>query len=126
MSVIEKPNVLTASVVRVGDGRGFVVEHRGKRLVLTAAHCLPRDEDGNVIMPPPHPWSYLPERTYPKLLGLLGAEPTFWAECLFVNPVADIARRRRRPRAFRRVRRLRGVRRAHQATDDCRCTEDGP
>jgi hypothetical protein len=80
-----------SAVVRVGDGRGFVVRHAGKRLVLTAAHCLPRDADGNVRMPPPHPCSYLGERTYTVLLGPLGAETTVWAECLFVNPIADIA-----------------------------------
>jgi hypothetical protein len=52
---------------------------------------LPRDPDGNLIMPPPHPWSYLEERTYKALLGPLGAETTVWAECMFVNPIADIA-----------------------------------
>ena len=76
------------AVVRVGDGRGFVVRHAGERLVLTAAHCLPLDADGNLVMAA-HPWSDW-ARTYQKLLGPLGAEPTVWAECLFVNPVADI------------------------------------
>jgi hypothetical protein len=76
------------AVVRVGDGRGFVVRHGGERLVLTAAHCLPLDADGNLVMAA-HPWSDW-ARTYQKLLGPLGAEPTVWAECLFVNPVADI------------------------------------
>jgi hypothetical protein len=79
------------AIVRVGDGRGFVVRHGGKRLVLTAAHCLPLDDKGNLKIPPPHPWSYLSERTYPTLLGPLDVEPTVWAECLFVDPVADIA-----------------------------------
>ena len=89
--LLEKANILTASVVRVGDGRGFVVEHHGKRLILTAAHCLPQDKAGNLIMPPPHPGSFLEERTYKALLGLLGAERTVWTECLFVNPIADVA-----------------------------------
>ena len=31
------------------------------------------------------------ERTYPNLVGPLGAEPTVWAECVFVDPVADLA-----------------------------------
>ena len=30
-------------------------------------------------------------RTYANLLGHLGESPTVWAECLFVDPVADIA-----------------------------------
>jgi hypothetical protein len=28
---------------------------------------------------------------YEALLGQLGAEPTVWAECLFADPIADIA-----------------------------------
>jgi Trypsin-like peptidase domain len=75
----------TSAVLRVGDGRGFVVECRGYRVVITAAHCLPH-------FPPPHAASYLKERTYPKLLGpLSGRRRTAWAECLFVDPIADIA-----------------------------------
>ena len=36
--------------------------------------------------------SYTEERTYPNLLGLLGkTESMVWAECLFGDPVADIA-----------------------------------
>lgn len=57
--------------------------------MLTAAHCLPLDADGNLVMAA-HPWSDW-ARTYQKLLGPLGVEPTVWAECLFVNPIADIA-----------------------------------
>lgn len=68
------------SVVRVGGGRGFVIGDR----VVTAAHCLPH-------LPPAHAASYLEERTFENLLGALDAEPTIWAECLFVDPVADIA-----------------------------------
>jgi hypothetical protein len=84
---------LTASVIRVGEGRGFVVEDaegfarfsfRGDRLVVTAAHCLP-------FFPPCHSCSYLHDRTYEALLGPLGQKPTVWAECLFVDPIGDIA-----------------------------------
>jgi hypothetical protein len=83
---------LIKAVIRVGDGRGFVVETRDRerlwdrqRLVITAAHCLP-------TLPIAHPWSYLEERTYRKLLGpLVKAKPTVWAECLFADPIADIA-----------------------------------
>ena len=41
-----KQSVPTQAVVRVGDGRGFVVEHRHQRFILTAAHCLPVDAGG--------------------------------------------------------------------------------
>jgi hypothetical protein len=82
----------TTAVIRVGDGRGFVVkdlaaERRGfhwKRIVITAAHCLP-------FFPPCHAASDLEERTYRALLGPLGREPTVWAECLFADPIADVA-----------------------------------
>ncbi len=81
-------------VVKVGDGRGFVVHHRFKHpefgakaiaVVVTAAHCLPK-------LPPAHPGAYLEERTFPKLLATLdGRMRDIWAECLFVDPIADVA-----------------------------------
>jgi hypothetical protein len=83
----EAGQAFTPAVVKVGDGgRGFVVEtERGDRLVITAAHCLP-------VLPPPHPWSHIPERTYGSLLGPLGkTKPAVYAECLFADPLADIA-----------------------------------
>lgn len=65
-------------------GRGFVVQGRD-RLVITAAHCLPH-------LPPAHAGSYLEDKTYQNLLGPLGKKkPKVWAECLFVDPVADVA-----------------------------------
>lgn len=73
------------AIVRVGDGRGFVSEaRRRRRIVVTAAHCLPH-------LPPPHPASYADERTFASLLGPVGEETSIWAECLFVDPVADLA-----------------------------------
>src|SRR6266404_5448920 len=57
---------LKSGVITVGDGRGFVVEGAGERLVITAAHCLP-------------------------LLARRGEEPRAWAVCRFVDPIADIA-----------------------------------
>ena len=73
------------AVITVGHGRGFVVEgSRGKLCVITASHCIPH-------LPPAHPASHLEERTYPNLLGRIGESPTVWAECLFADPVADIA-----------------------------------
>jgi Trypsin-like peptidase domain len=77
-----KPN---ARVLTVGDGRGFVVTCRGERLVVTAAHCLP-------FFPPPFAGSGLEDRTYKGLLAPLGSsERAVWGECLFADPVADIA-----------------------------------
>jgi hypothetical protein len=78
-------------LLRVGDGRGFVVEERRglclypKRLVVTAAHCLPvipqapgfRRDWGETLRDLLGP----PERNRPKV----------WAECLFADPIADIA-----------------------------------
>jgi hypothetical protein len=73
------------TVIRVGDGRGFIIEADGQRLVITAAHCLPH-------FPPCHGANYLEERTYAKLLGRRDDPlPTVWAECLFVDPIADVA-----------------------------------
>ena len=93
-------------VVKVGEGRGFVIEYRVKfpypaefrrihhtnppafkkhRVVVTAAHCLPK-------FPAAHAAAHWYERTYGKLLGSLdGGETKVYAECLFVDPIADIA-----------------------------------
>ena len=77
------------AVIRVGDGRGFVVESTDAfgvvdRIVITAAHCLPS-------FPPCASISDIKERTYEGLISELGGKPTIWTECLFVDPVADIA-----------------------------------
>ena len=68
----------------MGAGRGFVVEGGHNGFVITAAHCLP-------LLPPCASFSSLEERTYQSLLGQLGKEPTIWAECLFADPIGDIA-----------------------------------
>jgi hypothetical protein len=96
----ERPEQAKHAVITAGDGRGFIVKIRRPRrvisgpnqykvvdilrYVITAAHCLP-------FFPPCHPTSYLNERTYKAVLGPLGADPAVWAECVFVDPVADIA-----------------------------------
>jgi hypothetical protein len=91
---------LSSAVVKVGDGRGFIIRHRVKIrpskipglrmrkfsercLVVTASHCLPK-------LPPACSASYEEERSF-RLLGTLDGKPNILAECLFVNPVADIA-----------------------------------
>jgi hypothetical protein len=78
---------VSKSLVRVGGGRGFVVQELvnfRRRFIITAAHCLPSI--------PSHPgerrdW----DETLQDLIGLLGAPPSVWAECLFADPIADIA-----------------------------------
>jgi hypothetical protein len=72
------------SVITVGEGRGFVVQGKRGLMVITCAHCLPK-------LPPASPVSYTHERTYSQLLAQLGDKPAVMAECLFVDPVADIA-----------------------------------
>ena len=72
------------AVITVGEGRGFVVEGARQRLVITAAHCLPH-------FPPCAAFSHLEERTYQDLLAPLGEPPKVWAECLFADPIGDIA-----------------------------------
>src|SRR5215469_11793418 len=88
------------AIIRVGTGRGFVIEHEARRYVITASHCLTRplevrrsvdDENEHAVLPPPMPAMYESERTYPDLLGSLDGECNVWAECLFVDPVADLA-----------------------------------
>jgi hypothetical protein len=80
------------AVIQVGSasgiGRGFVIagrDYRFHRIIITAAHCLPR-------LPRPVASLLSIEVTYKNLVGPLDAKaPDVWAECLFVDPVADIA-----------------------------------
>jgi hypothetical protein len=58
-------DILTSSVIRVGDGRGFVVEGDTDRLIITAAHCLP-------FLPPCCAASSLHECSYQQLLAPIG------------------------------------------------------
>ena len=75
----------TKAVIRVGEGRGFIVEAGHKRLIITASHCLPH-------FPPSASMSFEHERTYAALLGSLAdSELRVWAECVFADPVGDIA-----------------------------------
>jgi hypothetical protein len=90
-----------ACVLEVDGGRGFIIKYRlrippklrtgfglrkyiSKRVVVTAAHCLPN-------LPPAHACPSSLDKTY-KLLGKLGGSKSgVYAECLYVNPVGDIA-----------------------------------
>ena len=71
-------------VVKVGDGRGFVFEHLGNRVIITAAHCLPQWSRAIAV-------DDLLERTHTAILGDLHGEARVAAECVFVNPIADVA-----------------------------------
>ncbi|MBB2674539.1 UNVERIFIED_ORG: hypothetical protein GGE44_004117 [Rhizobium esperanzae] len=73
------------SVVRVGHGRGFVARTVHSPIIITCAHCLPHMPPaiGGIMM--------TEERTYPRLVGALGDEPSIMVECLFADPVADVA-----------------------------------
>lgn len=86
MEIASLPAVaLKESTLRTSTGgRGFVVQGRGPRYVITAAHCLP-------WLPPAMTFSGIEERTYNKLLGKIGAEADVAAECIFVDPVSDLA-----------------------------------
>jgi hypothetical protein len=53
---------------------------------------------------------------YQDLLGDLGGETTVWAECVFVDPIADIAVLSR-PRHYRDL----GKHRAYHALIDSSC-----
>lgn len=75
---------LAQGIVRVGDGRGFVVEAKHSRLVITAAHCLPR-------FPPPVSIANWHEHTYWELLGPLGGQTLVSCELMFADPIADVA-----------------------------------
>jgi hypothetical protein len=84
-----RPN-LDNAIIRVGDGRGFLVklssqQWQGSPVVITAAHCLP-------FIPEPDRGSNRREYTYKDLLGARGEQPPHvWATCLSVDPINDVA-----------------------------------
>ncbi len=86
-------DIAREAVVTVGDGRGFIMEttysiqkrHVASRVIVTAAHCLPH-------LPPAASFVFSHEKTYMNLLGPLGhSKPAVTAECLFVDPITDLA-----------------------------------
>jgi hypothetical protein len=65
--------------------RGFVVGTDERSLVITAAHCLPHmPPDCGVLLAPE-------DRTYDNILAPLEGEPSLMAECVFFDPIADLA-----------------------------------
>jgi len=81
---------LTDAIIRVGNGRGFLIDTSTGVLVITAAHCVTKTEAG-AEFPPACAASQPRDRTYPDLLGPIGGALMAWAECLFIDPVADLA-----------------------------------
>lgn len=74
------------SIVTVGSARGFLVGSPDQGLVITAAHCLPH------LPPVIGDLGFSDERTYPKIIASLDRKRRLiWAECLFVDPVSDLA-----------------------------------
>ena len=78
-------NHARGSVIQVGEGgRGFFVEAGGDPYVITAAHCVEQP-------PKPHACNGTIDLVYPNFLGFIGGPRNVWAECLFIDPVADVA-----------------------------------
>jgi hypothetical protein len=73
------------TVVQVGDGRGFIIATKRARYVVTAAHCVEKP------LPSPDPARYFEEATYRNFIGPLGGPRSVWAECVFIDLIADIA-----------------------------------
>jgi hypothetical protein len=83
--MLQSADAKKRAVIRVGEGRGFVVKSRDRnapeRLVITAAHCLPGLP--NVLEGP------YGDRTYKSLLGRLGRDlgyETQAADSLLAGP----------------------------------------
>jgi hypothetical protein len=72
------------ATVVVGRGRGFVVDRAGARLVITAAACLPHLPSSNID-------PFVDQRSFSNLLAPLRGQPCVCAQCLFVDPVSNLA-----------------------------------
>jgi hypothetical protein len=81
---------LAKGIVRIGDGRGFVVECDEQRYVITCTHCLPLNDDGYLKIPAVAV-AGSEERTFRNIIGPLDEEPTIWTECYSADPATDIA-----------------------------------
>jgi hypothetical protein len=76
---------LDAAMLRVGAGYGFVVQGARERFVITAAHCLPH------IPPCDVRFGYYDEKFYDALVTGRGENRRVAAECVFADPLADVA-----------------------------------
>jgi Trypsin-like peptidase domain len=76
----------TRAVVQVGSdgGRGFIVAAGHTRYIVTAAHCVGR-------LPSLYSACDRSDITYPDFIGPLGGPRHVWAECVFIDPISDIA-----------------------------------
>jgi S1-C subfamily serine protease len=77
---------ITSAVVQVGKygGRGFIVAAGDSRYIVTAAHCVGK-------LPEPQPARNTSDVTYRHFIGPLGGKRLVSAECLFMDPIADLA-----------------------------------
>lgn len=76
-------------IVRVGGsegmGRGFWIGSPDFAMIITAAHCLPHYPPRLGLI------SYVSERTYIDFVYSLDGTCKCSAECLFVDPISDLA-----------------------------------
>jgi hypothetical protein len=82
------PEVPLETIVRVGDGRGFIVGTDNFRVTVTAAHCVPSE-----IYPPPHLSNSSQELFRRDLIRRRArrANKTVWAEFCALSLIDDIA-----------------------------------
>jgi hypothetical protein len=85
--VVAASAAATRAVVQIGrhGGRGFILAVGERRYVVTAAHCV-FDK-----LPVPYSARDNNEVTYRNLIGPLGGKRHVSAECVFLDPIADIA-----------------------------------
>jgi hypothetical protein len=88
---------VTPAILTVGGGRGFIVAHE-RRIDVDGDHCA-----GIAMSSPPRtasracrfftakPAGPTGIETYQNLLAPLGGKPAVWVECVFADPVGDIA-----------------------------------
>jgi hypothetical protein len=75
---------VAGTVIQVGEGRGFVIAAEHTRYVVPAAHCAGE-------RPISHAAAVAREVTYENFIRPLGGSRDEWAECVFLDRVADIA-----------------------------------
>ena len=84
---MKKANCGTSgTVIKVGKGRGFFIETKERRYVITAAHCL-GDKPGPSLFSD----EFAVRGVRHNILGRIGEPQNIAAKCVFVDRVADIA-----------------------------------